>query len=138
MAKKTKKELNLEKSLDEYYKVASEARKNCKDYLKWAVKKYGKKETDNNGKIVFRLEFDTEYDDQNISVAYDGGAHPEYASNLYSEVYSVSVCLDDITLDIEDSSQYEFDRVETADLLVICETIQKSVIPSLNEDKDEY
>ena len=138
MAKKTKKELNLEKSLEEYYKAASEARKNCKDYLKWAVKKYGKKETDNYGKIVFRLEFDTEYDDQNISVAYDGGAHPEYASNLYSEVYSVSVCLDDITLDIEDSSQYEFDRVETADLLVICETIQKSVIPSLNEDKDEY
>ena len=138
MAKKTKKELNLEKSIDDFYKVCVEARKNCKDYLKWAVKKYGKKETDNNGKIVFTLEFDPEYDDQNINIAYDGGGHPEYASNLFSEVYSVSLWLDEISFNIEDSNKYEIDRVETADLLNICEAIKASVIPNLEDEDEDY
>lgn len=137
MAKKTKKVINLEKSLDEFYRVASEARKNCADYLKWAVKKYGKKDTDANGKITFTLEFDTEYDAQNITIAYDGGNHPEYASNCFSSVYAVTLCLDDITFYIEDSTEYDIDRVETADLLTICEAIKDSLIPHLGDDGEE-
>ena len=137
MAKKSKKEINLEKSLDEFYRVASEARTNCADYLKWAVKKYGKKNTDPNGKITFTLEFDTEYDDQNITIAYDGGNHPEYASNCFSSVYAVTLCLDDIMFNIQDSSEYDIDRVETADLLTICEAIKISLIPHLNDDDEE-
>lgn len=138
MAKKSKKEINLEKSLDEFYRVASEARTNCAAYLKWAVKKYGKKNTDANGKVTFTLEFDTEYDDQNITITYDGGNHPEYASNCFSSVYAVSLCLDDITFNIEDSSNYDIDRVETVDLLTICEAIKISLIPHLNDDSEEY
>lgn len=137
MAKKSKNEINLEKSLDEFYRVASEARTNCADYLKWAVKKYGKKNTDPNGKVTFTLEFDTEYDDQNITIAYDGGNHPEYASNCFSSVYAVTLCLDDIMFNIQDSSEYDIDRVETADLLTICEAIKISLIPHLNDDDEE-
>lgn len=137
MAKKSKKVINLEKSLDEFYRVTSEARMNCADYLKWAVKKYGKKDTDANGKVTFTLEFDTEYDDQNITIAYDGGNHPEYASNCYSSVYAVRLCLDDITFYIEDSNDYDLDRVETADLLTICEAIKISLIPHLDDDNEK-
>lgn len=49
-----------------------------------------------------------------ISVTYDGGNHPEYASDAYSRVYAVY--LDEngkICLEIEDSEEYELERVQS-------------------------
>ena len=39
-----------------------------------------------------RAEVDYDCDDQ-ISISYDGGRHPEYASNLYADVYAVKATM---------------------------------------------
>ena len=135
MAKKTKKEIDLEKSLDEFYKVSSEARKNCKAFLVWAVQKYGTKTVYNGTRVRFTLEFDMGFADENINIIYDGGNHPEYASNCSSKVYAMCVSIGEVYAIIEDSSHYEFDRIDTADLLQICSAIKDCVIPRLTEEK---
>jgi hypothetical protein len=134
--KKIKKLINLENSLDKYYEVTCEARKHCKEFLLWALKKYGNKDVDQNGRVKFTLEFDPSYDYEIINIMYDGGGHPEYASNCFSEVYSVTLSNGDLSVYIEDSSNYEFDRIAIEDLLTICSVIKDSVIPRILEDEE--
>jgi hypothetical protein len=135
--KKTKKELNLEKSIEEFYKVSGEARKNCKEFLLWALKKYGKKTVTRFGHIIFAIDFECDIDndgDENVSLNYDGGNHPEN-SNCYSMVHSVYLDLGTINARIDEEDAYEFERINTADLLAICECIKSKAIPRLAESK---
>ena len=44
-------------------------------------------------------------------VSYDGGNHPEYASNCFSDVNSVYIKDGKVYLDIEDASDYELENV---------------------------
>lgn len=72
---------------------------------------YLKKLCEENGTINFEVL------DLCVAVTYDGGNHPEYASNAYSEV--INVHLDEngnVELCIEDCDEYEVDRVYAADL----------------------
>ena len=66
-------------------------------------------------KVVFN---DYEDDvDTYVCVSYDGGNHPEYASNICSMVYEISIIgKDRIQLGIEDCDEYEEDRVPTNEL----------------------
>lgn len=56
-------------------------------------------------------------------IAYDGGNHPEYASNLYSTIDGFSLVNDKIVFDIEDDPSYDEDRVTTTELIEFCEYI---------------
>ena len=56
-------------------------------------------------------------------IAYDGGNHPEYASNLYSVVYGFRLENNKIIFDIEDDSSYSEDRVMTTELIGLCDCI---------------
>lgn len=62
------------------------------------------------------------------TVSYDGGNHPEYASNCYSSVDGICIKHDPIHgdklfLDIEDDTTYSVDRVLTVDLIGLCDVI---------------
>jgi hypothetical protein len=61
--------------------------------------------------------------DGNIVFSYDGGNHPEYASNMYSEVEGFALDNDTIVFVLEDSDYYEEIRVATDDLVYLCEAI---------------
>ena len=56
-------------------------------------------------------------------IAYDGGNHPEYASNLYSTVYGFRLENNEIIFGIEDDPSYSEVRVSTMDLIGICDFI---------------
>jgi hypothetical protein len=56
-------------------------------------------------------------------VMYDGGNHPEYATNMYSTVDGFRLNGDTIIFEIEDSTDYDEDRMWTDDLIELCDTI---------------
>lgn len=65
-----------------------------------------------------------EIDDVNMmSVPYDGGNHPEYASNCYSRLNSVYLKDGGIFLDIEDCDEYEIERIDDDDVFAIAEVL---------------
>lgn len=108
------------------YDALSKARTSCTEYITEKVKECG-------GEIVF----DTDYDAENINIMYDGGNHPEYASNCFSFLTRAYINGDSLTFEIEDSNDYDVDRVNTDDLMAIAEAIHDSVIPRLNEEKED-
>lgn len=62
---------------------------------------------------------------------YDGGNHPEYASNMYSAVEGFELNGDKLVFSIEDSDSYEAGRVLTDDLIELCDAI-------VEYEKEEY
>jgi len=74
-------------------------RKGCINYLKRATKKAG-------GTIC------TEDEEDSLVVTYDGGNHPEYASNAFSIVNNIFLKDGKIYLNIEDSEEYSIDRID--------------------------
>ena len=97
-----------------FYKWARKAKAAAEAWLKKTLKK-------NNNEIVF----DTEYDDEYTTVVYDGGNHPEYASNAFSQVYKVY--LDgkgNIMLEVEETSYYDIDNINVFDLLAVCDAVK--------------
>lgn len=95
-------------------KLSSELRNRCIDYLKTAL-------VNNNNRIDWKELNLPEY----ISVSYDGGNHPEYATNVYSNVYSIkwNTEAEEIVLDTEDSSDYPIYSVTTEELYNLCDFI---------------
>ena len=74
-------------------------------------------ETDGNS-----VEFD-EY--EMLTVPYDGGSHPEYASNCFSRVNSVYLKNGEIYLNIEDCDEYHIERISYDDAFAIAEVLVK-------------
>ena len=85
-------------------------------------------------KIIMELLSDAENntieisEENMISVPYDGGNHPEYASNCFSNVNSVYLENDVIYLDIDDCDEYEIDRVNSEDVFNIAEVLVDQTI----------
>lgn len=107
------------------YEWLRKAHHSCIEYITRVVKEH------NN-----IIQFDTDYDDEVLSVSYDGGGHPEYASNCYSDVYNVHIdnngCL---CAEIEECDHYDFERMNTLDIMAIAEAIHDSAVPRLDEEK---
>ena len=65
------------------------------------------------------------------SVVYNGGNHPEYDSNAYSNVECVYLKDGEVYLDIEDASGYNIDRINAESLfdvaLAVKETIEANI-----------
>lgn len=59
----------------------------------------------------------------NPTFCYDGGNHPEYASNMYSAVEGFELKGDKLVFTIEDSDSYEAGRVLTDCLIELCDAI---------------
>ena len=95
--------IKLQEEID---KKQRKVRKGCIEYLKRATEKAG-------GTICMDDEEDV------VMVAYDGGRHPEYDSNLYSVVESVFLKDGKLYLSIEDCDEYEIDRVVTDEVYAV-------------------
>lgn len=59
--------------------------------------------------------------------SYDGGNHPEYASNCYSTVTEVYKKDDEIYLCIEDDTQYSISRINADEIVDIAFSVKKSI-----------
>ncbi len=98
-------EVKFIKTGEDFSNIATKLRQECVEYLTQVTKE--------NGLIEFDLQ-----DDEYVSVSYDGGNHPEYETNLYSMVHSVSFNNDKNRLSIEtdDDDDYTVDRITTDEL----------------------
>lgn len=102
----------LEKVADSYYNLGIKLRDLCYKYLI--------KVLENNNESISWIEL-PEY----ISVCYDGGNHPEYASNAFSTVHGIKRIGAGIYLDIEDDDKYDISLITTDELYSICDFIDK-------------
>lgn len=109
---KTQNEKIFNSASKKYYEWCSKARIAAINFLKERLEK--------------AEEYSIDMNDANISVIYDGGNHPEYASNLCSSLFYVYIKEENVYLNIEDNAEYDIDRVDTMDLLTICEWIRDS------------
>ena len=100
----------IKETLREYYNAEGKMCSFCHDFLNEVLKK-------NNGTYKWNEHFD-DY----ICVAYTGGNHPEYASNMCSTLYEIFLKEDSIYFSIEDGVVPLFDML-TIDLAAICERI---------------
>lgn len=66
--------------------------------------------------------FDFSEDDM-ICVNYDGGKHPEYASNCFSLVQTVYLKDGKLYVDLEDDCEYPIDRLCAAELYEIANVV---------------
>lgn len=57
------------------------------------------------------------------TIVYDGGNHPEYATNVFSTVDGFYVQNEIVIFDIEDDPHYDESRVNTVDIIDLCEMI---------------
>ena len=113
----------FEKDNAKAYEWLRKARQSCIDYITKVVKEH-----DNI------ITFDFDYDDENMNVMYDGGNHPEYASNAFSCLYNVHFDRNGILcVEIEESPDYDFDRMGTLEIMMIAEAIHDSVLPRLSD-----
>jgi hypothetical protein len=75
------------------------------------------------------------------TIVYDGGNHPEYASNVFSTVDGFKLENEIIIFDIEDDPQYDESRVCTDDIINLCEMIieyeKQGYKLGVNEYEDE-
>ncbi len=92
----------------------TELRKECIDYLTEQLNK----EENKNG-----ISLETDNGDS-VCVTYDGGRHPEYDTNAYSIVKGVYLKDGKIMLDTEDCDEYSIDRIDTVELLSVCDFIE--------------
>lgn len=108
---------DFEKTFEKVAELNKQLREECCDYLRKALK-------ENRNSIDLQSE-DEDYDI--VCVTYDGGNHPEYAANPYSQVYGIFLNEKDneIYLNIEDADEYCLDRVDSVlEVYNICLLVQ--------------
>ena len=96
---------------------------NCNNYLKKVIK-------ENDNSIYFH-EYDDEglrLDDNSFCVPYDGGRHPEYASNVFSDVERVYIKKGAIYLETEDCEEYGLENIDIYTLYDMCEYIHNVIL----------
>ena len=99
---------DFQKTGEKIEKLLPKLRQECIDYISEKLKE--------NKKIDLYDE-EKDIEGESIYVAYDGGNHPEYASNLYSLVYDVHLNNNGkVALNTEDADDYEIDRLETMEI----------------------
>ena len=97
--------------------------KKCLAYLKRELKK-------NNGSIAF---FDNEgnaIDSAYVSVTYDGGRHPEYASNAFAQVDGIYFNeKGNIVLNTEDDDEYGIENISWDELYEVADFVYEHAAP---------
>ena len=117
-----KKETYLKKA-DELYDsivpIQREIREKSEKYLQMVLAEHG-------GSI----DFDDYDPDEFVSVPYDGGNHPEYASNCFSTVNGVFIHKKDgdICLNTEDCSEYPISDLNWDDVYNVAYHIEHNIL----------
>lgn len=116
-----KKETYLRKAgelYDSIIPIQREIREKCEKYLQMVLEEHGG-----------TLDFNDYETDEWVSVPYDGGNHPEYASNCFSTVNGVFFDeKGNICLDIDDCSEYPLTDVDWDDVYNIADHIENQIL----------
>ena len=104
--------------------IRRQIEKRCIAFLKKVLKKF------ENRNIEFYDTDGNAIDDKYVSVAYDGGRHPEYASSAFSNVNSVYLNNKGrVVLDIEDCDEYEIENLSFDELYAVAEFVCDHALP---------
>ena len=96
----------------EWSKLSDSLRAECVAYLKRELKKHSN--------CINWEEYDCP-----PCVSYDGGNHPEYASNCFSSVYGVSLNKHgQIILHTEDCDEYPVENISVDELYGVCDFVE--------------
>lgn len=60
-----------------------------------------------------------------VTISYDGGNHPEYASNVYSTLYGMKLDCGKVFFNIEDDAEYSTEYIPIEELIAVYQFIQK-------------
>lgn len=93
-----------------YGKLSHSLRTGCLEYLAELL-------YDNGGSIDWE---DVELPEF-VSVVYDGGSHPEYASNAFSTIYGITKKDNYIYLRTEDCDEYNVGNATADELYALCD-----------------
>lgn len=108
--------------------IRSQIAKKCTAYLKRELKKA------ENNNIEFFDDNGGAIDDLYVTVSYDGGRHPEYASNAFSNVNSVYLNKKGrVVLDIDDCDEYEIENLTFDELYAVAEFVCDHALPYWKE-----
>ena len=112
----------IKEKVDSITPTINEIRKESIEYLREVAK-------EKNG--YFDL---TQYDDfGSICVTYEGGNHPEYASNAFSAVRSVWLDGDKLVLETDDTDWYDTGNIETFELYGVASFINMILLTRKDE-----
>lgn len=117
--KKTEIEKKYHRTAKLFSQAVTSFRTVALDYLKSLLEEHGR--------IYFNFNGDSP--DEVVCVAYDGGRHPEYNSNMFSIV--ISVFLDgngNILLELDEDGEYGINHVCTQDIYSVIHAITDHVI----------
>ena len=117
--------------MERYYnwaEIGRNLRKSCIDYIRGVLKGL-----DGEMIVLDPKSMDEEMQDefQAVTVPYDGGNHPEYNSNCFSQVNAAYLKGNDIYLDIDETDEYSIDNIDIQDIENIAELV-KSIIDFKN------
>jgi hypothetical protein len=119
MIAKTPQEKAMLESIDEWAAKTAEVRADCIVYIQTYIRDYGERE--NEDEIVLNL-----YDEDEgytLTCSYDGGGdHPEYASELYTTIWAITLKDNEVFLSTEEE-YYSIDRVPTDEVITIAENL---------------
>lgn len=118
------KSIELGNRINDYYNKIHDLRLECKDYIIDYVKKYGKDEGNGEYKLItYDIDEDGNemFDGQSVTITYNGGNHPEYNANPYSLLQAINVKDKLVSFDTEDVDGYEFDWVDTSEIINIAD-----------------
>lgn len=76
-----------------------------------------------------KIDFN-DYDDVNPTIGYDGGRHPEYASDMFSDVWGMKLQMGKIVFEIDEDDSYEIDRVPVEDIAALVDTLVPVLLDS--------
>ena len=113
-----------------WVEIGRNLRKSCIDYIRWVLKGL-----DGEMIVLDPKSMDEEMQDefQAVTVPYDGGNHPEYNSNCFSQVNAAYLKGNDIYLDIDETDEYSIDNIDIQDVENIAELV-KSIIDFQNKE----
>lgn len=127
MDKKVLKKMDKASSLlGKMVAVRDEVLSYCMEYLSSLV-------SDMGGCIRLVDDDGSYFGNQYVSVCYDGGGHPEYASNVFSSVRSVFSEGGKLWLDIEDDGKYPISNLSFDEVVDVAFYVRDVLIPSLSE-----
>lgn len=110
--------------------IGRNLRKSCIDYIRGVLKGL-----DGEMIVLDPKSMDEEMQDefQAVTVPYDGGNHPEYNSNCFSQVNAAYLKGNDIYLNIDETDEYSIDNIDIQDVENIAELV-KSIIDFQNKE----
>ena len=103
----------FQETFNKWYDVNRQLATDCKEYIKDTLNKLPNKELVFDYKEVIPA-----------SVTYDGGNHPEYAANHYSNVERGYRNNDNIYLGTEECSGYALENICAKEMMVVAESLQ--------------